>query len=43
MNLDDELRAALRRENPSPGFAERVVARAQASRAAERSVRSLRA
>ena len=29
MNLDDELRAALRRENPSPGFAERVVARAQ--------------
>ena len=26
MNLDDELRAALRREDPSPGFAERVVA-----------------
>ena len=31
MNLDDELRAALRRENPSPGFAGRVVARAQSS------------
>jgi hypothetical protein len=31
MNLDDELRAALRRENPSAGFAERVVARAQSS------------
>jgi hypothetical protein len=31
MNLDDELRSALRRENPSPGFAERVVARAQSS------------
>ena len=29
MNLDDELRAALRREDPSPGFARRVVARAQ--------------
>ena len=29
MNLDEELRAALRREDPSPGFAERVVARAQ--------------
>ena len=33
MNLDDEhmeneLRAALRREEPSPGFAQRVVARA---------------
>ena len=27
MNLDDELKAALRREDPSPGFAERVVAR----------------
>jgi hypothetical protein len=33
MNLDEELRSALRREHPSPGFAERVVARAQASRA----------
>jgi len=31
MNLDDELRAALRRENPSPGFAGRVVARAKVS------------
>jgi hypothetical protein len=29
MNLDDELRAALRREAPSAGFAQRVVARAQ--------------
>jgi hypothetical protein len=29
MNLDDELRAALRREDPSPGFAQRVVARAK--------------
>ena len=26
MNLDDELRSALRREDPSPGFAERVLA-----------------
>jgi len=33
MNLDEELRSALRREHPSPRFAERVVARAQASRA----------
>jgi len=31
MNLDDELRAALRREDPSPGFATRVVTRAQSS------------
>ena len=31
MNLEDELRAALRREDPSPGFAERVQARAQSS------------
>jgi hypothetical protein len=31
MNLDDELRAALRREDPSPGFADRVVARAKSS------------
>jgi hypothetical protein len=29
MNLDDELRAALRREDPSPGFAQGVVARAK--------------
>ena len=29
MNLEDELRAALRREEPSPGFTERVVARAR--------------
>ena len=29
MNLEDELRAALRREEPSAGFAERVVARTQ--------------
>lgn len=28
MNLEDELRAALRREDPSAGFAARVVARA---------------
>jgi len=27
MNLDDELRAALRREDPSPGFTESVLAR----------------
>jgi hypothetical protein len=31
MNLDDELRAALRREDPSPGFANRVSARAKVS------------
>ena len=31
MNLDDELRLALRREDPSPGFAKRVVARAQSA------------
>ena len=29
MNLEDELRAALRREDPSLGFAKRVVARAR--------------
>ena len=29
MNIEDELRAALRREDPPPGFATRVVARAQ--------------
>jgi len=33
MNLEDELRAALRREDPSLGFAKRVVARAQSRRA----------
>ena len=33
MNLDEELRAALRRENPSSDFAERVVARARSRRA----------
>ena len=38
MNLDDEhleneLRAALRREDPSPGFTQRVMARARSSRA----------
>jgi hypothetical protein len=27
MNLDEELKAAFRREDPSPGFAQRVVAR----------------
>jgi hypothetical protein len=31
MNLEDELRAALRREDPSPDFARRVVARARAT------------
>jgi hypothetical protein len=29
MNLEERLRAALRREEPSAGFAERVVARAE--------------
>ena len=29
MNIEDELRKALRREDPSLGFAQRVVARAQ--------------
>lgn len=38
MNLEDELRAALRRENPSAGFPERVVARAQSSRAPKASI-----
>lgn len=33
MNLEDELRAALRRDNPSPGFAQRVVARAKSNSA----------
>src|SRR5512144_1517736 len=36
MNLDDELRAALRREDPSPGFAQRVVARAKTKPAPHR-------
>jgi hypothetical protein len=38
MNLDDELRAALRREDPSPGFANRVVARAQPSAKPSRAI-----
>jgi hypothetical protein len=29
MNLEDELRSALRRQDPSPGFAGRVIARAR--------------
>ena len=33
MNFEEELRAALRREDPSPGFAERVTAQARSSRA----------
>jgi hypothetical protein len=39
MNLDDELRTALRRENPSPGFTQRVVSRAQSGRAPKASIR----
>jgi len=35
MNIEDELRSALRREDPPLGFAQRVVARAQ-SRPARR-------
>ena len=31
MSLDEELRTALRREDPPPGFAQRVVARAQSA------------
>ena len=38
MNLEDELRAALRREDPSLGFAKRVVARAQSSAKASRAI-----
>ena len=38
MNLDDELRAALRREDPSPSFTEHVVARAHSSRAPKASI-----
>jgi len=41
MNLDDELRAALRRDSPSPGFAMRVVAKAQSSRVPNASIRRL--
>jgi cytoskeletal protein RodZ len=37
MNLDEELRAALRREEPSPGFARRVTVQAQSSAKASRS------
>jgi hypothetical protein len=36
MNLDRELRAALRRREPPPGFAERVLARVAAEREAKR-------
>jgi hypothetical protein len=32
MNMEDQLREALRRRNPSVGFAERVAARAQSGR-----------
>jgi len=38
MNLEDELRAALRREDPSLGFAKRVVARAQSSSKPSRAI-----
>jgi hypothetical protein len=43
MNFEDELRAALRREDPSPGFPQRVlakhtVARAQSSPAQKRAI-----
>jgi hypothetical protein len=41
MNLDDELRAALRREDPSPGFAHRVVARAQSSAKPTRAIHGM--
>jgi hypothetical protein len=33
MNLEDELKSALRRQEPSPGFVERVLSSAQAPRA----------
>ena len=39
MNLEDELRAALRREDPSPGFAQRVLAERIAARAKTNPVR----
>jgi hypothetical protein len=32
MNLEDQLRQTLQRKDPSPGFAERVAARAQSGR-----------
>jgi hypothetical protein len=32
MNLEDELKSALRRQEPSPGFAERVLSAARAPR-----------
>jgi hypothetical protein len=35
MNMEDQLREALRRQDPSVGFAERVAARTQAARRAE--------
>lgn len=35
MNMEDQLREALRRRNPSVGFAERVAARAQSGRRAQ--------
>jgi hypothetical protein len=38
MKLEDELRAALRREDPSLGFAKRVVARAQSSSKPSRAI-----
>ena len=38
MNLEDELRAALRREDPSPGFARRVAAQAKFSAKPKRSM-----
>ena len=38
MNLEDELRAALRREDPSLGFAKRVVARAKVTPQSNRPV-----
>jgi hypothetical protein len=38
MNLEDELKAALRREDPSPGFAQRVVARAKATSRSSRPI-----
>jgi hypothetical protein len=33
MNIEDELRAALRREDPSPGFTQRVLANRMVARA----------
>ena len=34
MNLENELKAALRRQDPSPGFANRVIARSRPRRKA---------